>query len=361
MSRAPELTFQQTIPRRLVHRAAVAEVFLTDAVALEDDHFVVAAQWPRDHALYHPDPAGRSDPLLFAETIRQALVYVAHRHCGVPLEHRFVGRDMHLVIDDPDALRVGGEPLPVVLDVRWFGVGNDSPRRRGMRIEAELRVAGVVCGRGGLSVVAVDESYYRRLRRRPGGVSPTGRHAGATGRLAGFPGGRVAGPPGRVAGSSVGRLREKDCVLMTGERPGEWLLAADLDHAILFDHPTDHVPLMVVLEGFRQLGHLLVNAAGTSPVPSSPTHSPAPSAGAGPHVLVSLDSACRAWAELDVPTRLVVRSDRGAGARTGVRELAVDAVQRDAVVMTSTMVWAPARTSSPAPNGRSSAESGSRP
>ncbi|MFI8824646.1 ScbA/BarX family gamma-butyrolactone biosynthesis protein [Streptomyces sp. NPDC053431] len=345
MSRAGELAFQQTIPRRLVHRAAVSEVFLTDAVALGEDHFLVAAQWPRDHALYHPDPAGRSDPLLFAETIRQALVYVAHWHYGVPLEHRFVGRDMHLVIDDPEALRVGGEPLRVALEVRWSPVGKDSPRRRGMRIEAELGVAGVVCGRGGLSVVAVDESYYHRLRRRPGVVPPAGRPAEATGRVAGLPGGRAAGAPRRVAGASVGRLREKDSVLVAGERPGEWLLAADLDHAILFDHPTDHLPLMVVLEGFRQLGHLLVNGAGSSlssPLSPSLSSSPSPSPDAGTYGLVSLASECLAWAELDLPTRLVVRSDRAAEGRPGARELLVDAVQQGAVVMTSRTVWAPA-------------------
>ncbi|MFE2915248.1 AfsA-related hotdog domain-containing protein, partial [Kitasatospora indigofera] len=64
---------------------------MTDGVDLGEGRFLVAAQWPRDHALYHPDGAGLSDPLLFAETIRQALVFVGHRFRGVPLSDRFVG------------------------------------------------------------------------------------------------------------------------------------------------------------------------------------------------------------------------------------------------------------------------------
>nr|WP_329939289.1 ScbA/BarX family gamma-butyrolactone biosynthesis protein [Streptomyces sp. BE308] len=314
VSGTPELTFQQTIPRYLVHRAAVAEVFLTDSVVLGEDHFLVAAQWPRDHALYHPDGEGRTDPLLFAETIRQTLVYLSHQHYRVPLGHRFVGRDMALAIADPDAVRVGSEPLPVTLETRWIRVGNDSPRRQGMRIEVVLMVGGAVCGQGHLSGVAVDETYYRRLRGQPGrGRAPA--HGPAAG-------------PGRVPGGMVGRLRDKDSVLQRDDRSGEWRLRADLDHAILFDHPADHLPLMVMFEGFRQLGHLLVHGADTPDPPR------------GAHALVSLDSECLAWAELDVPTRLVVRADSGTEDRTGSRRLNIDAVQQDSVVMTSEMLWA---------------------
>jgi len=115
----PQLEFQRTVSRRLVHRAAVAEVFVTDAVVLGEDHFLVGGQWPRDHALYHPDAQRRSDPLLFAETIRQALVYLAHWHYEVPLTHRFVGYDMDFEITDPGALCVGGRPMPVELEARW--------------------------------------------------------------------------------------------------------------------------------------------------------------------------------------------------------------------------------------------------
>jgi hypothetical protein len=299
-----ELAFQQTIPRRLVHRAAVAEVFVTDAAVVGEDRFVVGAQWPRDHALYHPDAQGRSDPLLFAETIRQALVYLAHWHYGVPLTHRFIGRESELEVTDPDALCVGAEPLAVVLRARWVPLGGSSSRRYEARLEVELCVGSVVCGRGSLWVVMVPERHYRLLR---GDVSGRGRVPAMTG------GGRQVPP------AVVGRLRAKDSVLVSDGPAGQWLLRADPGHAVLFDHATDHLPLMVLLEGVRQLGHLLVHEPGGGQM------------GQRPWVLAGLDAQCRAWAELDEPTRLVVCEDTDEGPEG--RRLGIDVVQGDTVVL----------------------------
>lgn len=159
----PELEFQRTVARRLVHRAAVAEVFVTDAVVLGEDHFLIGSQWPRDHTLYHPDVHRRSDPLLFAETIRQALVYLAHWHYGVPLSHRFVGYDMDFEITDPGAMCVGGKPLPVELDARWQWTDRRPPRRYGARLEVTLSVGGqaaaaAVCGSSRSTSAAIGSS-----------------------------------------------------------------------------------------------------------------------------------------------------------------------------------------------------------
>lgn len=319
------LSFLQPIPRHLVHRAAVAEVFLTDAVAVAEDRFLLAAQWPRDHAMYCPDAAGTSDPLLFAETIRQALVYLAHRHYAVPLSHRFIGCDMDFEITDPRRLRVGAAPVPVVLEADWSWEANKPPHRYGMRLEVTLTVEGEQCGRGSLRVIAVDDKRYTLLRGRAG----RNRGAGATTNAA-----RVAGH-GRMPAVAVGRLRAKDSVLVRGREQGEWWLELDLDHAILFDHPSDHAPLMATLEGFRQLGHLLAREAGTDA---------GTDAEAGPPTLVSLATDCLAFGELDDPIRLVVRDDRTAPGPGGspVRRFMIDAIQNGIVLASSRTGWLPA-------------------
>lgn len=317
----PELDFQRTVSRRLVHRAAVAEVFVTDAVVLGEDHFLVGSQWPRDHALYHPDAQRRSDPLLFAETIRQALVYLAHWHYEVPLTHRFVGYDMDFEITDPGALCVGGRPMPVELEARWQWTDRRPPRRYGARLEVGLSVGGRSCGRGSLRIVALDERSYRIVRGRIGAAGSADVASEESRR--------------RVEPGLVGRLRNKDSVLAPGSSAGEWLLRPDLDHAILFDHPTDHLPLMVLLEGFRQLGHLM-------------THPVAPQPGGPALTLVSAAVDCLAFAELDMPTRLVVREDVTAEDLTAVdvraeRRLRLDALQGDTRVASCASVWAPLR------------------
>ncbi|MFF1924990.1 AfsA-related hotdog domain-containing protein, partial [Streptomyces sp. NPDC058221] len=135
----------------------MAEVLLTDAARIAADRFVVGAQWPRDHALYHPDQDGLSDPLLFAETIRQALVYLAHRFYAVPLTHRFIGSRLDFRITDAAPLVVGPAPLPVTLEVEWVPVGNRPPHRFGMEVRATLMIAGKPCGDGRLVGVAVDD------------------------------------------------------------------------------------------------------------------------------------------------------------------------------------------------------------
>ncbi|MGY6020337.1 ScbA/BarX family gamma-butyrolactone biosynthesis protein [Streptomyces spinosirectus] len=307
------LSYLQAVPRHMVHRAAIAEVFLTDAVRTGEHSFLVAAQWPRDHALYSPGTDGTSDPLLFMETIRQALVYLAHAHYDVPLTHRFIGFGSEFEITDPSALRVGGEPAPLVLEAQWMWVGNRPPHRFGMRLEVVLTVGGRACGRGALHVVAVDDKRYAMLRGRgakPRGVAVTG------------PAPRTLQ---RVHPSAVGRLRAKDSVLVRERTEGPWQLLIDVEHPIFFDHPSDHVPLMVTLEGFRQLGHLLLHPGG-------------PVSGSG-HTLLGMEADCLAFGELDQPIDLVVREcvpDPG----TGRTRLTLDAVQGGTPLATCRTTWA---------------------
>ncbi|WP_370103857.1 ScbA/BarX family gamma-butyrolactone biosynthesis protein [Streptacidiphilus sp. BW17] len=341
----PRLTFLRPVPRHLVHRAAVAEVFLTDAVKVSDDHFLVAAQWPRDHALYAPDPGGQSDPLLFAETIRQTIVYLAHEYHEVPIGHRFIGRDLNFEITEPELLRVAGAPLPLVLEATWSWTDGHQPKRHGMRLDAVLTVGGLPCGHGSLSVVAVDDRRYGMLRRR-------------SGRTAELPSPSAREGARRLPAREVGRLRDKDSVL---ERTpdGAWLLDADPDHAILFDHATDHIPLMVLLEGFRQLGHALFDSArgpfdpdrGPFDAARGPFHpdrgpfdaGPGPfDADRGPGALTAVRTDCLAFAELDEPIELVAHPHTQAahGPHAAVvNSLLIEARQDDRVIASATAEW----------------------
>lgn len=304
-----ELRFERPVARHLVHRAAMAEVFVCDGAALGDDRFLVAAQWPRDHALYYPDPAGLTDTLLFAETIRQAMVYLAHQFHGIPLTHHFIGRRIAYEIPDPGALRVGPVPLAVVLEARWTWTDHRPPGRYDFRVDVDLLAGGVRHGHGSIEAFAVDARRYGVLRRRAADT----HHAGG-----GPPRASTAGDP--VDAAEVGRQRQRDSVLRrdTGQR--QWWLAPDRGHAILFDHPTDHLPLIVLAEGFRQLGHLLTGERTTQP--------PALSA-------MSID--CHAFGELEEPARLQLTG--WTPAPGGGHGISVDARQRGTQVASCAMRW----------------------
>lgn len=310
------LTFQRPVPRRLVHRASMAEVFVTGAVPTGEGRFLVGAQWPRDHALYHPDQHRLSDPLLFAETIRQALVYLAHRYYAVPLSYRFIGGDLDFDIARPELLRVGGAPVSVVLDAAGTWTRQHLSQRYDMRLDVVLTVDGERCGRGSLSVLAVDERRYGLLRR--GRTSPV--PPGAFGRADAS---RPA--PGGIDPAVVGRLRTKDVVLEPGVGDGAWRMNFDLDHAILFDHPTDHLPLMALLEGFRQIGHLEMRGGTSSP---DGCH----------HALLGASVECLSFGELDEATDLFVR-ERVRGPVPGSRRLVVEAVQAGRPIAGAVMTW----------------------
>ncbi|MFF6997577.1 AfsA-related hotdog domain-containing protein [Streptomyces sp. NPDC008313] len=183
-----------------------------------------------------------------------------------------------------------------------------------MRLEVVLTVGGRTCGRGALHVVAVDDKRYAMLRGR--GARPAG--AAVTG-----PAPRTVE---RVHPSAVGRLRTKDSVLVRERADKPWQLLVDVGHPIFFDHPSDHVPLMVTLEGVRQLGHLLLHPAGGGR--------------RGAHSLLAMETDCQAFGELDVPIDLVVR-ERGAVSGTGVQRLTIDAVQDGKVLTACRSVWGP--------------------
>ena len=319
---AERLQFVQPVPRHLVHRAAIAEVLLTDSVRLDEQRFLVAAQWPRDHALHNPDAVGRVDPLLFAETIRQMFVYLPHTYLGIPLTHRFIGDRLSFDVEETAVLQIGPTPLNVVLEAEWTWEGNRPPNRYGMRLDVVLTIDGVTCGRGRISGIAVDDRRYSLLRRRP---AQTPELAAESGRLTSrhIP----------VAPAEVGRLRAKDCVLERGVRGGTWWLRVDTEHAIYFDHPSDHVPLMVALEGFRQLGYLLVNGDR----PGSPLS------------LASCQVECLAFGELDEAAQLVVEEADQPLGDDSLRRLRISVQQGDRVFARATTLWTtPAATRSAA-------------
>ncbi|WP_422755617.1 AfsA-related hotdog domain-containing protein [Micromonospora sp. WMMD708] len=78
-----KLCYDSTVPRQLVHRPPVAEVLLADRQQTGPTTFALAAQWPRGNS-FRGVRDGRFDPLLAAETIRQAGILSAHVGSALP-------------------------------------------------------------------------------------------------------------------------------------------------------------------------------------------------------------------------------------------------------------------------------------
>jgi hypothetical protein len=310
------LRVQERVPRELVHRASMDEVFLVGGVQLEPDRMLLAAQWPADHALFHRDAHGRSDPLLLVETARQAAIFIAHRFCGVPLTRRFIFCGLSLHLDDDRPEHPVGSPLDVELDVRLRTEGEPTPRRFGARLDVGFQVAGRRCGRISVRFLAVGEALYTAIRRPPAAAHTPPLPSSLRADL--------------LPADLVGRRNPHD-VLLTHcpERgTGTYRMHVDPQHRGYFEHACDHVPGVALAEAFRQAGHHALH------------HAPAPGGRRPSHGLcftaVSFDRFC----ELDAPVEITVDGP-DAVHQGGQCLMRLTAVQNDRVVARSRTAYRP--------------------
>ncbi|WP_449488266.1 ScbA/BarX family gamma-butyrolactone biosynthesis protein [Streptomyces purpurascens] len=230
-----DLRFVRTAPRHLVDRSAVAEVLITDWRRLGPDAFRLGAQWPRGHHFYAPIAGTWYDPLLTAESLRQASVLVGQTYYGVPADHHFTITELEFEVV-PGVILLGTRPAEMRLEAAATAV-RGATRRSGpptaLTLEADLLRGDDFAGAGRLT-----------LRVRPPGPRRGGGRripAPARPRAA-----RDRGPPRRTR-------RRPRCPRSAAARRGlSWDLRIDPGHPVLFDHPTHEIPGMVLLEAARQ-------------------------------------------------------------------------------------------------------------
>ncbi|MFE2296937.1 ScbA/BarX family gamma-butyrolactone biosynthesis protein [Streptomyces sp. NPDC059445] len=252
-----ELSYLRTAPRHLVDRSAIADVLITDWQRTGADTFFLGAQWPRGHAFYTPIAGTWYDPLLAAESLRQASLLVGQTYYGIPRGHRWIVGELDIEVS-PAALLLGSRPAEIRLEVarspdpdpdpdRAPGADGEPDAGAGagttgvMTVEAELlRDDDAFVGAGRISLDVLSPAAYARLRGDRLGP-PTGLP-----RL-----------PEPLPPPVVGRLDVRDVVLgvpaaRSGRGGHTWQLRVDPSHPALFDHPVDHVPAMLLLEAARQ-------------------------------------------------------------------------------------------------------------
>ncbi|MER7767972.1 ScbA/BarX family gamma-butyrolactone biosynthesis protein [Kitasatospora sp. NPDC096140] len=239
----------RTVSRHLVHRSSVSEVLLTGWQATGPYDFLLGAQWPRLHGFYRLPGDRYHDPVLMAETVRQAGLLIGHAGFGVPRGHHFVMEDLSYALGESGlpGLAVGAGPASLMLAVGCEDVRMRHGQLASLRVHAEITRDGRPIGRGSGQLRVLSPGSYARLRG-------PGRHAVAP------------RPPAPTAPELVGRAQPADVVLSPTLRPDTWLLRADAAHPVLFDHELDHVPGMLVLEAARQAAQRLRHPEPVVPV-----------------------------------------------------------------------------------------------
>jgi hypothetical protein len=303
-----ELSYDATVPRTLVHRASIAEVFVTDSAQTGEETYAVAAQLPRGHLIGEHSPT--YDFTLLVEVVRQAGVLVAHRHMGVDLGAAFIFRDLRLRVTAFEPLRIGRRPADLRVDVSVSTRRNRAGRIQGFSFTGDVAVDGrpAMHGAGGLLILSKTAYQAMRSRRQlpdhPGFLLPR----------------FTAAEP-----CSVGRRDARNVFVtepVTDGQPGcfSCQLVVDTSHPHVFDHPLDHVPGHLQMEAARQLAVASVaRLHGLDPCTLS---------------LASIETDFTDYAELDRITSLRAtvggfRSDEALG--TFTVPVAVEAVQDDTV------------------------------
>ncbi|MFF3448660.1 ScbA/BarX family gamma-butyrolactone biosynthesis protein [Streptomyces sp. NPDC002667] len=274
------MQFTRTLPKELVHRSAVAEVFLTDTERRDEDGILLAARFPRRHAFYDDTlgPRTRHDPFLLLEACRQGIFVVAHRHLGVRLGHKFLLRAVEFEVPDPGALIRGDRPTEAVISTR---------------IERRFRVRGEVRGLRLRFALAIGAREALLARIDYSWMPPedwTSLRAGQRDAL-GLPAVPVPLRGTHVDPALVGRRTPANTVISPPRTAKDGAqtahLFAETTHPTLYDHWVDHVPGMLELEAFRQLALRASVSAGT-----------VRTSGALP---VALAARFRRFAEMDLP------------------------------------------------------------
>lgn len=219
-----------------VGKADLAEALVTGWRSDCDAVQTVTAQWPRTHDFYTPTP-DRHSPLLFTECVRQSLAVVAHAVHQIPVGYR-MGWEYFRSDVAAEGLRTRGEAAEMKLVVTHTEV---TRRRMGSVhltgfVEATLHGEHLGCAEVHYS--AHPPAIYNRLR---------GPYADAHTAFS-----RALPPGPALSPARVGRASARDVVLSPTADADQWELRVDTRNSVLFDHPHDHIPGMVLLEAVAQ-------------------------------------------------------------------------------------------------------------
>ncbi|MFE7130667.1 ScbA/BarX family gamma-butyrolactone biosynthesis protein [Streptomyces sp. NPDC057638] len=232
-----------------VHRTRPEDAFLTGWTHEGDDQFSIRAVWPHDHPFYGSvaTDQGRShDPLLVAETMRQAGMLVCHAAYGVPIGYQFLLAGLEYTCV-PEHLAAGDSPQEIDVEVNCANLTWRGGVPASADITWDVKRGGCLIASGSSASRYTSPGVYRRMRgesARPGVSIP-----------------RTA----PLEPERVGRTRVEDVVLSATAMEYVWQLRVDTSHPTLFQRPNDHVPGMLLLESARQA------ACALTAVPFVPT------------------------------------------------------------------------------------------
>jgi 2-oxo-3-(phosphooxy)propyl 3-oxoalkanoate synthase len=303
------LNFEQTVPRSLVHKHSLENVLLTEVIAVADDRFICAGRVPGMHRFFND--VGREpsrDILFYTEMGRQASLAASHTFLGVSRGEVFIFEGSKACVTEAVWRPDFRSSESVVTEIKV----QEIERRRNQavnRVVAEhimwIGNEQVFQGTGAWTIQPV--ALFQRLRRMAGQSATT-----------------PAAPAACEATRADVWRREpgENVVISTPQYDSNSVeftsqLIVNDTHPYFFDHPCDHVPGMLLLEGCSQMSRAVVALATCS---SSKTLG-----------VSAYDINFAKFLECNIPTTLAARYDAEA------RVVAISISQQNVVCGTATL------------------------
>jgi hypothetical protein len=248
---AQPLTYDRTVARQMVHRSAVSEVFVTDAVQVAEKQVRVAVQLPPTHGYFSDHAGGQVDPLLLLEAARQAGIYGGHL-VGIPLTSTMLISGSTLVLTRPDLLRAADRPIRLVVTDTFETRKPGGKKSRSGHVMQRFELSGTIVGTHRLDVLVMTHEQHAAVRSivRDGPIPTTDQMPDLAHPLA-------------VGPALVGRTNPANvelAQLASGPDGHSALVAPQFGNRALFDHVYDHLPGAVLTEAARQLALIAVGA-----------------------------------------------------------------------------------------------------
>lgn len=308
------LSFEQTVPCSLVHKRYLENVLLTEVRGCGDGHFLCAGRIPAAHQFFND--AGRTpqtDILFYTELGRQASLAISHRFLGISKEEIFIFEQSQAWMKEAafrrPSPRSAADSVVTEITVR------ETQKRKNnavSRVVADqvMSIGGeqVFVGVGAWTVQPA--ALFHRLRRMA----------------------RTSGSPAPTESALPRRSVLRDNAVILEPRVNDdrtefvTTLVVDETHPYFFDHPCDHVPGMLLLEGCTQLALNAFSRASSLPQQ---------------HLSVSTyDVNFRQFVECDLPVTFTAQIDRSDKLDSGLptaHTVRISISQQNALAGTATL------------------------
>ncbi|KDQ68213.1 ScbA/BarX family gamma-butyrolactone biosynthesis protein [Streptomyces halstedii] len=231
----PDARGKDAVPKEYAHLSRDSALLVTGWRRREDGVFSLTVRWPA------PEGEMPYDPRVLTQTVRQTGLVIAHAEYGVPLSHQTLLHSFDFTVV-PGFRVPSDEPAALTVEIALA-----EPKKRGRAVgslgmDIRLFHDTVMVARADCDFGWISPAVFRRLR----GEHPTA-------------GWNTWELPDPIDPRAVGRVTAHDVVLAPGDGPHHWQLRNDVDNVLLYDHPVDHVPGLVLMEAAHQAANAFLH------------------------------------------------------------------------------------------------------